>query len=162
MQWTAEVRVGDPQIVADAEVFLVARLKNRDEAAFRQLVEDYQGMVYNVAVRLIGNREDAADLCQEVFLRVWRNLPGFRGDASLKTWIYQSTLNACRNRFRDAHRARRAGHHVSLEAHPDRDGPALGDRLPARGADPERLAAGRELYGRVERYGPMGCLVSAV
>lgn len=74
---------------------LLRRLRRSDARAFAQLVDYYKDMVVNLIVRMRGIAEDTEDLAQEVFLRVWKGLPEFRGDAKLSTWIYRITLNLC-------------------------------------------------------------------
>lgn len=78
---------------------LVERHRWGDAAAFEEIYRRYGEMVFNLAVRLAGEREEAADLTQEVFLRVYRHLGRFRGRSSLKTWIYRVALNHCRSRL---------------------------------------------------------------
>lgn len=73
---------------------LVQQAKNGDQAAFERLVERYQNPVYHQALRLLSSPEDAADVTQEVFLKVWRNLPSFRGESGFSTWLYRLTDNA--------------------------------------------------------------------
>lgn len=70
-----------------------------DAAAFEEIYREHSEMVYNLALRLAGDRERAADLSQEVFLRIHRHLGKFRGRSSLKTWIYRVTVNHCRSRL---------------------------------------------------------------
>ena len=72
---------------------LVERCRRGDEGAFRQLVDQYKGVVFALAARSVANRERAEDLAQEVFLRVHRGLPYFRGEAKLSTWIYRIAAN---------------------------------------------------------------------
>ena len=79
---------------------LVARSQQHDAQAFAQLMTHTQTGVYNLAYRILGNREEAEDLTQEVFLRVWRVLPEFRGDSKFTTWLYRITSNTCLNRRR--------------------------------------------------------------
>ena len=62
---------------------------------FSKIVKDHEKVVYNLCFRLCGNRDDAFDLSQESFLKVWRSLPDFRGDSELSTWIYRLTSNTC-------------------------------------------------------------------
>lgn len=83
--------------VADAD--LVARHRYGDEAAFAEVYRRHSGMVYNLALRLAGDPDEAADLAQEIFLRVYRHLGKFRGRSSLKTWVYRVALNHCRSRL---------------------------------------------------------------
>ena len=65
-----------------------------DQSAFEALVTRYEKQVYHQALRLLANPEDAADVTQEVFLKVWRSLPAFQGDSSFATWLYRLTDNA--------------------------------------------------------------------
>ena len=74
---------------------LVHQAKNGSLEAFSALMELYQTKVYNLALRMTGSPEDAADLCQETFLNAWKGLPNFQGNSSFSTWIYRLTNNAC-------------------------------------------------------------------
>ena len=74
---------------------LVHQAKKGSREAFAALMELYQAKVYSLALRMTGSAEDAADLCQEVFLNAWRGLPGFQGDSSFSTGLYRLTNNAC-------------------------------------------------------------------
>jgi RNA polymerase sigma-70 factor (ECF subfamily) len=77
------------------EYEIVALAKNGDHNAFEQIVTTYEKKVYNMALRYTGDPEDALDICQEVFLRVYRFLPKYRGESTLSTWIYRITMNVC-------------------------------------------------------------------
>lgn len=85
--------------VASSDLDLVERHRYGDETAFPEVYERYGALVYNLALRLSNDAEDAADLTQEVFLRIFRHLGKFRGGASLKTWVYRIALNHCRSRL---------------------------------------------------------------
>jgi RNA polymerase sigma-70 factor (ECF subfamily) len=76
-----------------AEELLVKRAKAGDESAFAEIVRAYEKAVYNSALYLSKNEEDALDISQEVFIKLWRTLGSFRGEASLKTWIARLTRN---------------------------------------------------------------------
>lgn len=93
---------------------LIAKLKRRDCRAFEQLVNQYQGRVYNFIYRMIGGREEAQDLAQEVFVSIFKNIDGFRGESSLATWIYRITANHCKNRRKYLGR-RKVEHPMTLE-----------------------------------------------
>jgi RNA polymerase sigma-70 factor (ECF subfamily) len=80
-------------ITATPEHELIARCRQGDETAFRELVDQYKGMVFALTSRSAATRERAEDLAQEVFLRVHRGLPYFRGEAKLSTWIYRIVIN---------------------------------------------------------------------
>jgi RNA polymerase sigma-70 factor, ECF subfamily len=78
---------------------LVERHRRGDPAAFDEVYARHGRMVYTLALRLAGDAEEAADLTQDVFLRIFRHLGSFRGRSSLKTWVYQVGLNQCRSRL---------------------------------------------------------------
>ncbi len=77
---------------------LLKRLKKRDARAFESLVQEYQGMVFNLIYRMLGSKEEAEDLAQEVFVNVFKKIDSFRGESSLSTWIYRIASNICKNR----------------------------------------------------------------
>ncbi len=85
---------------ASADWALVQQCAGGDEAACSRLVTDHQRMVYQLALHLLGDAQEALDLSQEVFLRVFRTLPQFRGQSTLKTWIYRIVVNQASNRQR--------------------------------------------------------------
>jgi RNA polymerase sigma-70 factor (ECF subfamily) len=74
---------------------LVSRCRAGDEAAFGELVDRYKNLVYAMVYRMVNDRSQADDLAQEVFLKVHRGLPYFRGEARLATWIYRIVANVC-------------------------------------------------------------------
>jgi RNA polymerase sigma-70 factor (ECF subfamily) len=82
------------------ETAIIQRCVNGDDTAFDLIVSRYQDMVYNLALRLLGSREEALDLSQEVFFQIYRKLASFRQDASLRTWIYRIAINRAKNRQR--------------------------------------------------------------
>ena len=81
------------QAVSERE--LVERCRSGDETAFQELVDRYKGLVFALIARTVQDRSRAEDLAQEVFLRVHRGLPYFRGEARLSTWIYRIVANVC-------------------------------------------------------------------
>jgi RNA polymerase sigma-70 factor, ECF subfamily len=74
---------------------LVERCRSGDERAFQDLVDRYKDLVYALIARTVQDRSRAEDLAQDVFLRIHRGLPYFRGEARLSTWIYRIVANAC-------------------------------------------------------------------
>jgi RNA polymerase sigma-70 factor (ECF subfamily) len=74
---------------------LVERCRRGDEGAFQELVNSYKDLVFAMIARTMADRSRAEDLAQEVFLRVHRGLPFFRGEARLSTWIYRIVANVC-------------------------------------------------------------------
>jgi RNA polymerase sigma-70 factor (ECF subfamily) len=83
----------------DLDCDLAVRHRVGDERAFREIYDRFSPMVYNLCLRLGGDPTLAQDLSQEVFLRVFKGLPRYRGSSSLKTWIYSIALNHCRGRL---------------------------------------------------------------
>ncbi len=73
---------------------LISRAAGGDEAAFSALMEQYERLVFNLAFQYTQNREDAADVSQETFLKVWRTLSSFRGESSFSTWLFRITQNS--------------------------------------------------------------------
>jgi len=98
------------------EATLVQRCAARDETACAELVAEHQRMVVQLATNLLGDRDEALDLSQEVFLRVFRTIHRFRGKSTLRTWIYRIAVNQARNRHR-FWRRRHRNDQVSLDAH---------------------------------------------
>lgn len=86
---------------------LISSLQAGEEAAYEQLIERFQGPVYNLAYRLLNDQADASDVAQEVFLKIFRNVGSFRGDSSLRTWVYRIAVNESHNRRRWLFRHRR-------------------------------------------------------
>ena len=131
--------------VSDAEASLVSRCLHGDELACTELVETHQRMVFQLSFHLLGDREEALDLSQDVFLTVFRMLDRFRGQSALRTWIYRIVVNQARNRQR-WWRRRKQSAQVPLEEHVS----AHGD-LPSPNDDcgPERLLRQKEQADRV-------------
>ena len=94
---------------------LVLRAKQGDQAAFEQLVADNQNKVYSLALRLIGDREEAADQAQEAFLKAWQGLNAFQGESSFSTWLYRLTANVCIDYLRRRNRRLGVESAVSLD-----------------------------------------------
>jgi RNA polymerase sigma-70 factor (ECF subfamily) len=130
---------------ASADWALVQQCAGGDEAACTRLVTDHQRMVYQLALHLLGEPQEALDLSQEVFLRVFRTLHQFRGQSTLKTWIYRIVINQASNRQRWWRRRHRA-QQVAL------DDPAhrVVELAESRNfAMPDRVLDEREIAGRV-------------
>jgi RNA polymerase sigma-70 factor (ECF subfamily) len=128
------------------EAELIQRCAAGDEAAFADLVAEHQRMVVQLAVNLLGDRDEALDLSQDVFIRVFRTIGQFRGQSALRTWIYRIAINQARNRHRFWRRRRRADQ-VSLDAHVA----THGDFRCGAECGPERIFAQKELAGRLQR-----------
>jgi RNA polymerase sigma-70 factor (ECF subfamily) len=132
--------------VGGREATLVQRCAVGEEIACAELVAEHQRMVVQLAMNLLGDREEALDLSQEVFLRVFRTIHRFRGQSSLRTWIYRIAVNQARNRHRFWRRRHRADQ-VSLDQHIA----THGDLLSGGETTPDRVLAQKELAERLQR-----------
>ena len=91
----------------DADRGLVEAAAAGDRDAFDELVRRYQGAIVGLARSLTGGSADAEDIAQEVFVRAWRSLRGFRGDSAFRTWLHQIALNVIRSQHGRLTRLRR-------------------------------------------------------
>src|SRR5947209_10545497 len=82
------------------ERLLLRRLRQRDEKAFQEMVQTYQHKVFSLVFRMLGNREEAEDVAQEVFVTVFKAIDTFRGDSKFSTWLYRIAANQCKNRIK--------------------------------------------------------------
>jgi RNA polymerase sigma-70 factor (ECF subfamily) len=130
--------------VDSREAALIERCTAGDETACADLVAAHQRMVYGLAYNLLGDRDEALDVSQEVFLRVFRTLSQFRGHSALRTWIYRIVVNQVRNRQRWWRRRHRSDL-VSLDDHLRH----FGDVEAKREVLPDRLLASKETASRI-------------
>lgn len=117
---------------------LIERARTGDTVAFSQLVRNYQHDVYTLAVRLVRDREMAADVAQEAFVRAWKALPRFRGDARFSTWMHRITVNVAWT-----HR-KRSARHATQPIHEMYADPQAG------GITPEQAGSSAALRPRLE------------
>jgi RNA polymerase sigma-70 factor (ECF subfamily) len=89
----------------DYEQALIQRAQKGNQDAFAALVDGHQQYVYNLAVRLLKDENEALDLTQETFVRAWTALPNFRGQSQFRTWLYRITTNLCYNRLPNLRRS---------------------------------------------------------
>jgi len=145
-------RVDGRRMSADAnEARFIERLRARDERAFNDLVKKYERRVFGLLLRLIGRRDEAEDLAQEVFVQVFKAIGAFRGDAKLSTWIFRIAVNLSKNRTKYLARRR-----SDSQDHFD----GIGDDAPLHGAKdstiaviarPDEVVSGIELEAIVDR-----------
>ena len=121
-----------PAASSDEELLRLAR---RDEAAFDELLRRTERQVYSLAFALVQNREDAEDVTQETYLRVWQSLSSFRGECSVKTWILRVARNASLDVLR-----RRASHEVLPLTTPGEDGEEIPLEIPDPDDTPDAAA----------------------
>jgi len=110
----------DPLASGDqSEAQFIARLVARDESAFNELVVSYERRVFALVFRMLGRRDEAEDLSQEVFVQVFKAIDQFRGDSKLSTWIYRIAVNLCKNKSKYLAR-RHAGEQDDVDAMAER------------------------------------------
>lgn len=86
--------------MSELERSLLRRLRDRDERAFRELVETHRDKVFNITFRMLGNRAEAEDVAQEVFIAVFKTIESFREESKFSTWLYRIAVNHCKNRIK--------------------------------------------------------------
>ena len=131
----------------DEERRIIAQVCAGDTNAFEALVVAYQKQVYNLALRTVGNEEDAADMTHEVFLRAYRALGTFRGESKFSVWLYRLTTNVCI----DFLRSRRRHPTVSLTASEDDDEQPQFDLPADESVGPEQQLTRSEMRRSVAR-----------
>jgi RNA polymerase sigma-70 factor (ECF subfamily) len=133
------------------EAVFIARLVARDETAFNELVLTYERRVFSLVFRMLGRRDEAEDLSQEVFVQVFKAIDQFRGDSKLSTWIYRIAVNLCKNKTKYLAR-RHTGQQDDIDA--------MADRVPfsaAKGVSvgdvgrPDELVEGMQMEAVVKR-----------
>ncbi|NVB37871.1 sigma-70 family RNA polymerase sigma factor [Pseudenhygromyxa sp. WMMC2535] len=133
---------------------LVRRLKQGDERAFQELVHTYQDRIFGLIYRMIGNRQEAEDIAQEVFISVYRGIGNYRGEGRFYTWLYRIASNTTKNRLkylkgRNFHRASDIDETPAAHVHGQDGGPvvALQSQVPG----PEATVQGNRLEQIVQR-----------
>jgi RNA polymerase sigma-70 factor, ECF subfamily len=130
-----------------ADLQLIDSLREGSEQAYEELLVRFQQPVYALALRLLDDQGEACDVVQEVFLKVFRNVANFRGQSTLKTWIYRITVNEAHNSRRWFFRHRRA--EVELDKSPD-DSRSWKETIPDRSRSPFDVAFDREQHVMIE------------
>ena len=87
-------------LMSSREQLLVRRLRARDEGAFRELIAEHRDRIFNLTYRMLGNRAEAEDVAQEVFITVFKTIDSFRAEAKFSTWLYRVAVNHCKNRIK--------------------------------------------------------------
>jgi len=138
-----------PAETAEAEdLRLVETLREGAEGAYEELIQRFQQPVYALALRLLGDQGEACDVVQEVFLKVFRNIGSFRGQSSLKTWMYRITVNEAYNARRWFFRHRRR--EVELDNNPD-ETRNWKENIPDSTRSPFDVACDRERHVMIDR-----------
>jgi RNA polymerase sigma-70 factor (ECF subfamily) len=130
--------------LAGREATLIERCAAGDQLACAELVAEHERMVFQLALNLLGDREEALEVSQEVFMRVFRTIQRFRGQSALRTWIFRIVVNQARNRQR-WWRRRHQREQVSLDEHIE----LHGEMPEADGPTPDRVLHRKELADRL-------------
>ena len=141
------VTYGEHGLIEDQDLELIDRARAGDEKAFALLVTKYRKRIFNFALRYCNDRQEAEDLTQEVFIKAYRSIAGFRGDSKFSTWLFQITKNQAINRVRLL--SRRLRFHLQSYADDDEGSPI--ERVACDRPDPSQLVLGREEQKRVQR-----------
>jgi len=126
---------------------LADALRDGSEQAYEELITRFQQPVYTLALRLLSDQSEAGDVVQEVFLKVFRNIANFRGQSTLKTWIYRITVNEAHNARRWFYRHRRR--EVELDSSPE-DTRNWKEIIPDHSRSPFEVAFDREQHVMIE------------
>lgn len=135
-----------PTEVHDRE--LVARCQQGDETAFDALVRRHQGRAFNVAYQLLRDREDATEVAQDAFVRIYRSMETFRGECEFTTWLHQIVVNLAHNKHRWWRRRGREKM-VSLDAPLQTEDGSMEVQLPSTSGGPDADAAQAEFVREV-------------
>lgn len=133
--------------VAPEDIRLVEELRAGSDQAYEELIGRFQQPVYTLALRLLSDQGEACDVVQEVFLKVFRNIGNFRGQSSLKTWIYRITVNEAHNARRWFFRHRRQ--QIELDTDPE-ENRNWKETLPDHSRSPFDMASDREQHVLIE------------
>jgi len=125
----------------------IHRAINNDGRAFEHLVKKYEHKIYDLAYKILGNTDDAADVLQETFLQAYRSLPKFKGKSSFSTWLYRIAMNNCLMKIRK-HKNRTV---ESLDSTEDDSTDALYNNIPDWSFNPEATAENSELRDILSR-----------
>jgi RNA polymerase sigma-70 factor, ECF subfamily len=127
--------------ISAEEALFVQRLRANDDAAYDELVRVYHASIFHVAYRMLGDSGDASDVVQEIFLKVFRNINGFKGESSLKTWIFRIAFSEILNRLRWWKRRYR---HATVSLDEDQNGNGHGYQLSDAAPGPEQILQSKE------------------
>ncbi|MBN2414708.1 RNA polymerase sigma factor [bacterium] len=120
----------------EQEYMLIERCRSGDADAFGELATRYEALAYRIAFRMLRDGDDAADIVQEAFLRIWRHRRSLHPRRTFSTWLYRIVINLCLDRLKSAHYRLRLAHHPL----PDTPDPAGG---------PESLLTGKEIQRHI-------------
>ncbi len=129
--------------MSELERSLLRRLRDRDERAFRELIDDHRDRVFNITYRMLGNRAEAEDVAQEVFITVFKTIESFREESKFSTWLYRVTVNHCKNRIKYLARRHERDRDELDETNQATNGAVNG--APVRIAQPDKALASAQM-----------------
>ncbi|MFT4703889.1 MAG: RNA polymerase sigma-70 factor (ECF subfamily), partial [Bradymonadia bacterium] len=133
----------------ETDINLLKRARNGDRDAFAVLMDRYQRKVFGLCYGMVRNHDDAMDMVQETFVKVYKNLERFEGNSSFYTWTYRIASNVCIDFLRKQKRRRALDYDDGIGRDENVDDP--GNLLPSKlGINPARVHARKELLGRIE------------
>ena len=124
-----------------AEDLLIKRAQSGDVAAFEALIEAYEQKVFHIAYRMAGNPDDAADMAQEILLKIFRNVGKFKGESKFSTWVYRVATNTCLDELKKAKRKAAYSLDEEFETEEGQLGVEVADTAPT----PEQRVEGQEI-----------------
>jgi RNA polymerase sigma-70 factor, ECF subfamily len=135
--------------ISAEEALFVLRLQANEDAAYDELVRTYHASIYQVAYRMLGDTAEASDAVQEIFLKVFRHISGFKGQASLKTWLFKIAFSEILNRLRWWKRRYRFST-VSIDE-PSANGNGNGDYIADSKPTPEEVLQSKEQESAIQQ-----------
>jgi RNA polymerase sigma-70 factor, ECF subfamily len=132
------------------EAMFVLRLQANEDAAYDELVRTYSTSIFHVAYRMLGDSAEASDVVQEIFLKVFRNIAGFKGEAALKTWIFRIAFSEILNRLRWWKRRHRFAT-VSLDDQQNGSGAGVAHVMASSSPTPEQVLQSKEQEAAIQQ-----------
>jgi RNA polymerase sigma-70 factor (ECF subfamily) len=129
--------------MSELERSLLRRLRDRDERAFRELIDAHRDRVFNITYRMLGNHAEAQDVAQEVFIAVFKTIDQFREESKFSTWLYRVTVNHCKNRIKYLARRHDRDRDELDETSREQNGAISG--APPRHVQPDRALEGAQM-----------------
>lgn len=132
-------------VTAVDENKLVNKAVKGDNLAFEALMEKHMGIIYNIALRMTANQDDAEDMTQEIMIKIFRSLGSFKGNSKFSTWIYRVAVNTCLDELKKKKNKK----HLSLDAEISGDDGENQIEIKDDSPSPEKLAEQNELRDMV-------------
>lgn len=127
--------------MTDGEKIWLAKSKDGDIESFERLIAKHQHIAYNIAYRMVGNEEDAKDITQEAFIKVFKSIKSFREDSSFSTWLYRIVMNTCKDELR-----KKKVKVVSIDQRIETDESSIGIEISDQSYSPETIYEKKQLH----------------